>query len=433
MKCWINMKKTGLKTYMVLFALISLLVACQKEEADIFPNSPAERLNKAISDYHTLLTDAPNGWEMDYFANTVSPGYTLLVKFNKSGNALLASRSELTANKAYEKDSCLFDIIGDNGPVLTFNTFSKIMHVFSNPENPDGYGLEGDYEFVIVKASADTVWMKGKKYGAEVLLHKLPSNVQWKQFADNRYDFTSLLFSSKAPALTLKIDKTSYFFSAGYTRVFTVKRASANPNPFDVPFIVTQDGIRFYEEIEIDGIKLKTFRLNEAKNGLVSVESPAYTLSGVDDLATFFTGDATTVWNFIPSEFNSSLNQQYQNIIQSVKSLYAADDVALSLKFNAIRRIFVLSIVYTQGTNKTEGLLDLNINAVNKDVLTVSYKGTGDTKGLQFYNEVTDLDDFLSAISSAFALSTTAKINPGKIKFTKTTNSQVYFSIEPGS
>lgn len=424
------MKKSYLRTYTVLFLCFVLLLACRQEEADIFSASPADRLNKAISDYRELLTDAPNGWEMDYFANNASPGYNLLVRFNKSGNALLASRSELTANKAYEKDSCLFDIIGDKGPVLSFNTFSKILHVFSNPENPDGYGLEGDYEFVIVKASADTVWMKGKKYGAEVLLHKLSSEVQWKQLADDRSDFTSLLFSSKAPALTLKIDKTSYFFSVGYTRVFTVKRASANPNPFDVPFIVTQDGIRFYEEIEIDGIKLKTFRLNEAKTGLVSVESPAYTLSGVDDLAAFFTGDATTVWNFIPSEFNSSLNLQYQNIVQSVKSLYAADDVALSLKFNAIRRVFVLSVVYTNGTNLTEGLLDLNINAINRDMLTLSYKGTGDTKGLQFYNEVTDLDDFLTAVSSAFTLSTTAKINPGEIKFTKTTNQQVYFSIK---
>ncbi|MEA4981768.1 MAG: hypothetical protein VB066_03530, partial [Paludibacter sp.] len=78
-----------------------------------------------------------------------------------------------------------------------------------------------------------------------------------------------------------------------------------------------------------------------------------------------------------------------------------------------------------------EGLLDLNINAINKDMLTVAYKGTGDAKGIQFYNEVADLDDFLSAVSSAFALSTTAKINPGEIKFTKTTNQQVYFSIKP--
>jgi hypothetical protein len=41
------------------------------------------------------------------------------------------------------------------------------------------------------------------------------------------------------------------------------------------------------------------------------------------------------------------------------------------------------------------------------------------------------LDDFISAISSAFALSTAAKINPKEIKFTKATDQQVYFAIKP--
>jgi hypothetical protein len=418
-------------TYIVLFIWLGFFSACRNEEADIFSASPAERLNKAIGDYQTVLTNAENGWEMDYFANENSPGYTLLVKFNKSGNAVLAARNELTTNGAYEQDSCLFDIIGDNGPVLTFNTFSKILHVFSNPENPDGYGLEGDYEFVIVKAHPDTVWMRGKKYGAEILLRKMSLSVQWQQFVNDRSEFKSLLFSEKAPVLTMKIDKTNYTFSSGYSGVFSAKRTGANAVAFDVPFIVTQDGIRFYQEIEIDGVKLRTFKLNEAKNGLVSVESPVYTLSGADDLATFFTGDANTVWDLIPSGFSVGLNQYYQTIIQSVQTLYGADNASLSLKYNTIRRSFVLSLSYTIGTTITEGLLDLNVNASNKDMLTISYKGVGNVNGLQFYNEVEELDDFISAISSAFTLSTAAKINPQQIKFTKTTNQQVYFAIRP--
>lgn len=418
-------------TYIVLFILMGLLPACRNEEADIFSASPAERLNKAISDYQTVLTNAENGWEMDYFANENSPGYTLLVKFNKSGNAILAARSELTTNRAYEQDSCLFDIIGDNGPVLTFNTFSKILHVFSNPENPDGYGLEGDYEFVIVKANPDTVWLKGKKYGAEILLRKMPSGVQWQQFADERSEFKTLMFSEKSQDLKMVVNKKTYTFSLGYTGVFLAKGSGINALTLDVPFIVTHDGIRFYQEIEIEGVKFRAFRLNNAKSGLVSVETPAYTLSGAEDLATFFTGDANSVWDFIPSGFSATLNQYHQAIIQSVQTLYGADAASLSLKYNTIRRSFVLALNYTVGTTTTEGLLDLNVTAGNKDMQTISYKGTGDAKGLQFYNEVEDLDDFISAISSVFALSTTAKINPKELKFTKATNQQVYFTIRP--
>jgi hypothetical protein len=342
---------------------------------------------------------------------------------------MLAGRSELTTNGAYEQDSCLFDIIGDNGPVLTFNTFSKILPVFSNPENPDGYGLEGDYEFVIVKAHPDTVWMKGKKYGAEIMLRKLSADVQWKQFADERSEFKTLLFSEKAPALTMKVDRTNYTFSLGYSGVFSVKRTGANAVAFGVPFIVTQDGIRLYEEIEIEGVKFNSFRLNDAKSGLVSVESPEHTLTGVNDLAIFIRDDAETVWDIFPAGLSSTLDQSYKAILQSVQTLYGADSASFSLKYNTIRGSFVLAFSYTVGTTTTEGLLDLNVTAGNKDMLTVSYKGTGDAKGLQFYNDVEGLDDFVSAISSAFALSTAAKINPKEIKFTKATNQQVYFAI----
>ncbi|MEA4974857.1 MAG: DUF4302 domain-containing protein [Paludibacter sp.] len=425
------MKTSTYIVNIVVFVLLGLIPACKNEEADIFSASPAERLNKAISDYQNILTNAENGWEMDYFANQMSPGYTLLVKFNKSGSAMLAGRSELTTNGAYEQDSCLFDIIGDNGPVLTFNTFSKILHVFSNPENPDGYGLEGDYEFVIVKAHPDTVWMKGKKYGAEIMLRKLSADVQWKQFADERSEFKTLLFSEKAPALTMKVDRTNYTFSLGYSGVFSVKRTGANAVAFGVPFIVTQDGIRLYEEIEIEEVKFNSFRLNDAKSGLVSVESPEHTLTGVNDLAIFIRDDAETVWDIFPAGLSSTLDQSYKAILQSVQTLYGADSASFSLKYNTIRGSFVLAFSYTVGTTTTEGLLDLNVTAGNKDMLTVSYKGTGDAKGLQFYNDVEGLDDFVSAISSAFALSTAAKINPKEIKFTKATNQQVYFAIKP--
>lgn len=425
------MKTSKYIAYIVLFIWLGLLPACRNEEADIFSASPAERLNKAISDYQTILTNAENGWEMDYFANEVSPGYTLLVKFNKSGNAILAARSELTTNGAYEQDSCLFDIIGDNGPVLTFNTFSKILHVFSNPENPDGYGLEGDYEFVIVKAHPDTVWMKGKKYGTEVLLRKMPSDVQWQQLADERSEFKTLLFSEKAPGLKMVVNKKTYTFSLGYSGVFLAKGSGVNALTLDVPFIVTHDGIRFYQEVEIEGVKFKAFRLNNAKSGLVSVESPEHTLTGVNDLAIFIRDDAETVWDIFPAGLSSTLDQSYKAILQSVQTLYGADSASLSLRYNTIRGSFVFGFSYTAGTTTTEGLLDLNVTAGNKDMLTVSYKGTGDAKGLQFYNDVEGLDDFISAISSAFTLSTAAKINPKEIKFTKATNQQVYFAIKP--
>lgn len=415
---------------MILIAGIGAFLSCENEEPDVFSASPAERLNSAIYNYRNILTDAGNGWEMDYFANSVSPGYTILVKFNKSGMATLASRSDITNQNAFEQDSCLFEIIGDQGPVLTFNTYSKILHAFSNPKNPDGFGLEGDYEFVVIKSNMDTLWLKGKKYGSAIFMRKMPDFVSWQQFINDRYEYASLLFSEKAPALTMKIDKATYTFSGGFSNVFNVKKSGINPNNFKIPFIVTKDGFRFNKVIEIEGKKFKTFKIDFTKGQFLSVENPELSLNGVEDLAVFFASDASALWDFVPTGFSPDFYLQYQTVVQSVKTLYSADDVVLSIKYSTIRRGFVLSLLYTSGVNSFEGLLDMEITSDNKDIIRIAFNGTGDAGGIYLHRQVQGMSDLLASLSSAFHLTTAAKVNPREILFTSERNPNIAFLLK---
>jgi len=144
----------------LIVCLVALLLSsCVMEQPDLFTGSPAERLNKALKNDIDSLQHAGNGWAMEYFATTGSAGYTLLVKFSPSGQAVIAGKSELTGNLLVT-DSCLYQMIGDNGPVLTFNTYNKVLHAFSNPVNPDGYGLEGDYEFDVLTTTTNQIIVK---------------------------------------------------------------------------------------------------------------------------------------------------------------------------------------------------------------------------------------------------------------------------------
>ncbi|HET7732931.1 MAG TPA: DUF4302 domain-containing protein, partial [Paludibacter sp.] len=195
--------------YIVLCLIVLLLGSCAKNEADVFSASPAERMNQALKDDFAALISAPNGWAMEYFATPTSPGYTLLVKFDASGKATFAAKSELTKNKAYETDSCLFEMIGDNGPVLTFNTYNTVLHRFSNPENPDGYGLEGDYEFVVISKSTDQITLKGKKMGTIILLNKIPDDIAWEQYVGELSAMDTLLFVNNSNVLKMKIGTSS--------------------------------------------------------------------------------------------------------------------------------------------------------------------------------------------------------------------------------
>jgi len=62
--------------------------------------------------------------------------------------------------------------VNDNCPVLTFNTYNNIMHIWADPRQ-DGLGYEGDYEFLILEATPERVRLKGKKYGAYTVLYPL--------------------------------------------------------------------------------------------------------------------------------------------------------------------------------------------------------------------------------------------------------------------
>jgi hypothetical protein len=416
-----------MKYTQIFFLLILFLSSCTYEEKAIFDLSPAERLNDAMSSHKNTLISATNGWEMQYFANPESAGFTLLVKFETSGKAIFAAQNDYTQNKAYEKDSSLFEIIGDNGPVLTFNTYNKILHRFSNPENPDGYGLQGDYEFVILSSDADKVVLEGKKYKSKIILSKLPTTTNWQQHLQAINNTYNLMFSAKSPKLTLNINNANYSFANGYSHVFNFKKeGTATTQP--IPFIVTKNGIRLYKELEIEGKKFQNFELASDGSALVSVENATDKLIGVDDLASYFVTN-TKEWKLDSEKMSTDLKNTYLSVFNSFATVYDAESINMSVLYALNRVSFVLKISYTTGNTQVDGLLDIAFNTTSKDGLAIVKKNTGDTNGQKFKNEIASLNDFLTQIASEYTLKTATKLNPLQIDFVKKTNANSWFTL----
>jgi len=423
------------RIHYIVLALGLILSSCAKNENDIFSTSPAERLDSALKADVDLVTSSKNGWVMEYFANSGSPGYNLLVKFQPSGQAIFAASNEYTVNNAYMTDSCLFEMIGDNGPVLTFNTYNKILHVFSNPVDPngsidlDGYGLEGDYEFVIMKADSNKIILKGKKKSAVIVLNKLPENISWEKYVSDLDEMNSLLFANNTSKLTMSVNKVVYSFSNGANHVFSVLKYGANSTAFDVPFIITQNGIRFYESVEFEGNAVQNFELNAEKSALVSTENADVQILGQEDLAAYFMS-AVKTWAFVPEELSPNMKVQYDAIVQSCITNFNAENVQLAIKYYPIRNSFELSLSFMVGQIRNEGNLDMTITST-KNSLTILNKGTADTNGATYKAEVTGLNEMANLLSTGFTLSAIAKINPQVIKLTKKTDATTWISIKP--
>ena len=173
----------------MLLALALTTTSCFKnEEDDIFDKSAADRLEAAIKDYSDVLTSQGGKWAMEYFASTEEPGYVYVMDFKKDGSVLITGANKWVAieTATYDPKRVTFDpksersmwqVIADNGPVLSFNTYNKLFHLFANPEDvpgteedENGYGHDGDYEFDLMRTNAagdtgTTVAVKGRFLG----------------------------------------------------------------------------------------------------------------------------------------------------------------------------------------------------------------------------------------------------------------------------
>ena len=430
----LSIRRKMKRIHTIIFVLILIFGSCAKNENDIFSLSPAERMDNALINTTEVLTSSKNGWVMEYFANSNSPGYNLLVKFEPSGQAIFAASNEFTNNKTYMKDSCLFEMIGDNGPVLTFNTYNKILHVFSDPVDPygssalDGYGLDGDYEFVVLKTDTNQLVLKGKKKSAIIVMNKLPENITWEKYVSDLDDLNTLLFANNTTKLSMTVDKSVYSFSNGTSHIFSVQKYGANSTAFDVPFIITQKGIRFYESVEFEGVAVQNFELNAEKSALVCTENTDIRILGQDDLAAYFMSTVKT-WVIVPEKMSANIKTQYDAVVQSCVTNYNAENVQLAIKYySSPRNSFVLSLSFKIGQTSKEGNLDLAITS-SKNSLAITNKNTGDSNGLIFKSDITELSNLVGLLSSNFSLSTVTKINPQVITLTKKTESSTWFSI----
>ena len=254
------MKKILLGSAVALATLS--LQSCLTDDKELFDESAANRIEAVVAADKQLLESATNGWQLHYYTGKeyTGGGYTMFVKF-KDGKAYASSDiapADSVATSSY-------DVIKDKGPVITFNTENGIMHFLAQPYQNDVDGEQGDYEFVIMRTTTDSIFVQGKKWGNDMVFTRVADDVNWEDQINKMH---KVFYSMKWLYTVDGAENEQVSFDPSARRMYVGDNDDAG-----VPFYVTTDGIAFREAVKINGKELTSLHYDATTKMLSSTEA----------------------------------------------------------------------------------------------------------------------------------------------------------------
>ncbi len=246
------------KLYNTLLMTLLLVVAgsCGQKQDKIFRGSSAVRTQQQIDALSTALAAHPNGWSVAYFygaAQAEHGGTTLLWKFDAESSTAEAASIYTGVDKTYTSN---YTVKANGGALLTFDTYNKAVHYFSDPIAPgetvgDNLGLEGDFEFIVQSVADDKIVLISSKYRTPVIMTPLADDADWTATLEEaQTDETNLL----APTYEFYVNGEQLVtasFADHFIDMQVPVAGSEDLNRIQVPIIATATGFEAMEPFSL--------------------------------------------------------------------------------------------------------------------------------------------------------------------------------------
>ena len=428
-------------------------VGCSNEEDDFFSKSAADRLNDIKADYSAKFQSAKNGWIMQYFPTTEiatnGVGQLMVAKFNANQTVTLSRYQKTFSGGSVISATSLWEMIADDGPVLSFNSYNKVLHYFSDPATTEngtfstGKGYEGDYEFVVVDAPADGsyVKLKGKKRSAYTLLLPLDSDVtdsaSVAAYLLDVENFKNKYFSSSSPSSNyLHVGDSAFVMdniSTGIPTFYPEGGDATTQSSSNTIIVFKKDGsyyLRFRDELTLGGQKSQLFKYNADTDQFDCVDNPACSVTG-DSPAHFF-----------ETVFEKNLRWSWNNQSQ-MSAGYAAIYKALQDEFTSKGYTFqgacfrplsgnnILRVTYKGKRQSQPTNIDykFTFSREGDDVTFSGLEGTS-TGAVNMYNSMASLKNFVDFFAQKLTIAgDETKFNLNTVKMVSSANPDLWLVV----
>ena len=350
-----NIVAKGLLCCGAAVALTASFTSCRFEEDDYFNESASLRVEHTNEAVKKILVNAPQGWVMQYYANTGDEGFegfNLFAKFEENGKVTMASNHRMlrdgNANK-YTEASSLYEMLLEDGPVLAFNTWNDILTPFVDPVDPssapgtlvkDGAGMGGDHNFVIKSYNDNELILRGERYSAEIRLKKCETS--WEEYIAATNEMKNYITNTSISNYYVISGTDTLYMLSPRSGHFRIAERVNDPLRYHwVACCYTPDGFRMEYQDTVGTSKFQEFTLAEDKNSLQNEDGSVKVLACWDK----YILEKNTVSLLDQTAFSSE--QQ---------SLYDQINAALQ-KYNSVLSLGTIGIGKSSGTGAVRGLV----------------------------------------------------------------------------
>ena len=356
-----------------------VLAGCARfQEEDLFDESASQRITHFNEDLRSRLVEQSSddnyGWVIQYFVASEFEGFNLFGSFYDNGKVKIAGNHRFlrggNAGK-YTESLSFYQMLTEDGPVLSFNTWNDVLTVFVDPVDPsqapsllvsDGEGMHGDQNLVFQGYKDNTILFSGERNSGRVRF--VPCDRPWQDYIKDTESNRNYITNNTITSYYVVCGTDTLYFKNLRNGLFTYCERVNDPLfPSTINCVFTPTGFYLQRKNSIAGTSFQEFTLSEDKTYLVSENDSVKVIPTWDN---YLINVRSSTWNFDQEGFT----EEQQELVAQINS-------ALQSAFNSTFNIN--SVGFGRGRNvasATQGpVLYFNYSYTSKGKITRSSLG----------------------------------------------------------
>lgn len=349
-----------LRTTLGMMVLAAVATSCSFEQDDYFDETASLRVTHMNDNIQKRLVDQSGngkyGWVIQYFVAGTDDydfeGFNLFGRFYEDNKVTLASNHRFLRNgnaNKYTEHTSVYQMLAEEGPVLSFNTWNDIISVFADPVDPaaapkslvnNGEGMFGDHNLVLHSMDDTQLLFRGERHRAETRF--IPCDRPWEEYMEAVTANKNHIATSSLTSYYVTDGVDTMYFSGLYKGVFVYGERVVDPlKKKKLSCVFTPNGFRINHVDSLGANAFQEFTLAEDNSKLLSEDGNTQVIACWDS----YIVNHTAVWKMDESLFSTEQ-----------KSLFSQMDEAIKL-FNSAWSIESVGIGKSTGGGAVNGLV----------------------------------------------------------------------------